>query len=176
VLLAQTTQGAAQASAISHIRQTYADTPWGRAALMQLVWQQAASGRVTQTYALPQAEDLKKRLDAAAVTGQSRATNAAMLGVFPGAGHAYIGQVAQGIFLFIGWAVFTLAFLSACRHRHYAYAFVFVFPAVALWLNSPLLALQQARAQAQQQLQGSLVKWQAELAVPFPPEEPAAKL
>jgi hypothetical protein len=40
--------------------------------------------------------------------------------------------------LLLGWAVFGLAFTSACRHRHYAYAFVFVFPWVGLWMNAPL--------------------------------------
>lgn len=171
VLLAQTATGAQQASAIAAIRTSYADTAWGKAALMQLVWQQAAAGAVTQTYGLPQADNLKKRIGQQDLDQQRRATTATMLGIFPGAGHAYIGQVGQGLFLFLGWAVFTLAFLSACRHRHYAYAVVFVVPAVALWLNSPFLARAASGQLAAQQRTEALAKWQKELGIPFPGAE-----
>jgi hypothetical protein len=60
----------------------------------------------------------------------------------------------------LGWAVFGLAFLSACRHRHYAYAFVWAFPFMALWLNSPLSAAQAAEAAAYAARVQTMAGWQ----------------
>ena len=108
----------------------------------------------------PQAETLKKRVAAIRTTGQAKLALAGAMGVLaPGLGHMYAGNIPQGVAVLIIWCLFTLAFLSACRHRHYAYAFLFVIPAAALWLTGPVVAMQLAKEQTDKVLHASLAKW-----------------
>lgn len=169
--LTRITSGTTHTTVLTSLKTAHAQTVWGKAALMENVWQQARAGRVTQTFGLPQAQTLQKRLAAARVVQTNTIAMAGAIGVVPGAGHAYLGQWGQGAVLFIAWALFLLAFLSACRHRHYAYAFVFVVPAMALWLSSPANAIALARQEAAQRRAANLAKW-SDLA-PQIPAEPA---
>lgn len=157
--LAQITSGTTYTNVLTTLKTSYAQTSWGQAALLQNVWQQAQTGRITQTFNIPAAETLKKRIAAEHLVNINKGAMAGALGVIPGAGQIYLGQSGQGLALFVMWALFLLAFLSACRHRHYAYAFVFVIPAMALWLSSPATAIDLAKQQAAERRVTNLAKW-----------------
>ncbi len=167
-------EGAAQAGALKQLQTNFTGNAWSTAALMKDVWEQAETrGRITQTYNLPQAEELKKRLKKLRGEQQEKVARAGALGVFiPGAGHAYAGNVPQGIAVMLVWCLFTLAFLSACRHRHYAYAFLFVIPSVALWLTSPVVAMQLVRDETRQKMEQNFTRW-SDLRPVLPNEIPA---
>ncbi len=152
--------GAAQTGALKQLEEKFPGNGWSNAALMHDVWLQAQKGRVKQTYNLPQAEELKLRLKKLRGEQQEKVARAGALGVFiPGAGHAYAGNIPQGIAVMLVWCLFTLAFLSACRHRHYAYSFLFIIPSAALWLTSPVVAMQLVRDETQKNIDSSLQKW-----------------
>ncbi|NBX86314.1 MAG: hypothetical protein EBQ80_03605 [Proteobacteria bacterium] len=147
--LARTSTGDAYTQLLQTLHQTYAAEPWAQAILMHHVWQQAGQGAVIETYNIPAAQALQLKLMAFNLQQATRQKLVGLIGLFPGAGHLYLAQgnpalLGTGAAMMFVWGLFGLAFLSACRHRHYAYAFVFVFPFVALWLNSPFLAMQQA--------------------------------
>lgn len=152
--------GAAQAGALTQLQEKFPGNGWSNAALMHDVWLQAQKGRIKQTYNLPQAEELKARLKKLRGEQQEKVARAGALGVFiPGAGHAYAGNIPQGITVMLVWCLFTLAFLSSCRHRHYAYSFLFVVPAAAIWLTSPVVAMQLVRDETQKTINTNLQKW-----------------
>ena len=172
--------GVAQGGALKQLQQKFPGNPWSTAALMHDVWQQAEKGPIKQTYNLPQAEELKKRLKKIRGEQQEKVARAGALGVFiPGAGHAYAGNVPQGITVMLVWCLFTLAFLSSCRHRHYAYSFLFVIPAASLWLTSPVVAMQLVRDETQAKINRSLQSWTdlqpALPSAPAVPQAPAAE-
>jgi hypothetical protein len=159
--LATGTDTMAAAQAFGQLQTQFAGNPWTEAAQMNEVWQQAErSGKVVNTYGLPKAEDLKKRISIIKKTEQARIGLAGAMGVLmPGLGHMYAGNMPQGIAVLIIWCLFTLAFLSACRHRHYAYSFLFVIPAAALWVTGPVVAMELAKEQAQKKIETNLAKW-----------------
>lgn len=152
---------AAQANALKQLQDNFTGNGWSSAALLHDVWQQAEiTGKIKQTYKLPQAEELKKRLIHLHVQQQQKVAVAGAVGVLlPGAGHAYAGNIPQGLTVLLVWCLFTLAFFSACRHRHYAYSFLFVIPAASLWLTSPVVAMQLVRDETQKTIATSLQKW-----------------
>ena len=150
----------AQVGALKQLHDTFAGNPWANAALLNDVWQQAEKGKITETYNLKPAEELKARIKTLHLQQQEKIAKAGALGVvLPGAGHAYAGNIPQGLTVLMVWCLFTLAFLSACRHRHYAYSFLFVIPAAALWLSSPVVAMQLVRDETQKKLEKSLTQW-----------------
>lgn len=151
----------AAAKAFGQLQGVFPQSEWTAAAQMNDVWHQAENGgKITKTYNLPQAETLKKRVQAIRTTGQAKLALAGAMGVIaPGLGHMVAGNIPQGVAVLIIWCLFTLAFLSACRHRHYAYAFLFVIPAAALWLTGPVVAMQLAKEQTDKVLHASLAKW-----------------
>lgn len=151
----------AQLKAREQLRKTFPENDWTRAALLHDVWQQVESkGKITQTYKLPQAEELKKRIKSLRIAQQQKIARAGAIGVFlPGAGHAFAGKPVQGLTVFMVWVLFLLAYLSACRHRHYAYSFLFIIPVVSLWLTSPAVAMQIVRDDTHQKLIASLPSW-----------------
>lgn len=127
----------------------------------EALWHEAVNtGRITNIYNLPAAAQLQERLKFLHTKEVADYMIAVGLAVIPGAGHLYLQQWAMAAVLLLGWAVFGLAFLSACRHRHYAYAFVWAFPFMALWLNSPLLAAQAAEAAAYAARVQAMAGWQ----------------
>ncbi len=152
---------AAQSDALRQLSEKFKGNPWATAAQLHDVWQQAETkGKITQTYGLPQAEELKTRIKKLRSAQQQKVAKAGAIGVMlPGAGHAFAGNIPQGLTVFIVWCLFTLAFLSACRHRHYAYSFLFVIPAVALWLTSPTVAMQIVRDDTHKTLLKNLASW-----------------
>ncbi|RYG59440.1 MAG: hypothetical protein EON60_10440 [Alphaproteobacteria bacterium] len=152
--------GVAQSGALKQLQEKFPGNGWSNAALMHDVWLQAQKGRVKETYNLPQAEELKIRLKKLRGEQQEKIARAGALGVFlPGAGHAYAGNIPQGITVMLVWCLFTLAFLSSCRHRHYAYSFLFVIPAASLWLSSPVVAMQLVRDETRKTIETNLQKW-----------------
>lgn len=157
--LSHLTTGATQTEILTGLQTKFPTSGWTKTALMENAWQQAATGRIEKTWSQPNAVTLQKRLQLLRKENQDRLAIAGAAGVVPGAGHIFLGQYAQGGFLLLGWAMFALAFLSACRHRHYAYAFVFAVPMAALWLSSPVVAMQQGRQQATEKLAKSLAEW-----------------
>lgn len=155
-------KGEAQSGALKQLQSKFNGNPWATAALMHDVWLQAeATGsRIKQTYGLPQAEELKVRIKKLRAMQQEKVARAGALGVIvPGAGHAYAGNIPQGLTVFLVWCLFTLAFLSACRHRHYAYSFLLIIPSVSLWLTSPVVAMQLVRDETQKKIATSLATW-----------------
>lgn len=159
--LATGTDAMAAAQALDTLQKAFPQNPYTQAAQINDVWQQAhTSGKVINTFNLPQAEDLKKRLASLRKAEHTRVGLAGAMGVLmPGLGHMYAGHMAQGIAVLIIWCLFTLAFLSACRHRHYAYSFLFVIPAAALWLTGPVVAMELAKDQTRQKIEASLQAW-----------------
>lgn len=159
--LATGTDSMAAAQALGQLQTIFPHSPYTQAAQMNDVWQQAeTSGKVLNTFNLPQAETLKKRLATLRNAEQARIGLAGAMGVImPGLGHMYAGYMAQGVAVLIIWCLFTLAFLSACRHRHYAYSFLFVIPAAALWLTGPVVAMELAKDQREKKIETSLKKW-----------------
>ena len=151
----------AAAQAFGQLQNIFPQNPWTEAAQMNEVWQQAhRAGKVVNTYNLPKAEDLRKRLRTMYAAEQARIGLAGAMGVImPGLGHMYAGNMPQGVAVLIIWCLFTLAFLSACRHRHYAYSFLFVIPAAALWLTGPVVAMELAKDQRDKKIEASLAKW-----------------
>lgn len=151
----------AQAGALKQLTDKFAANPWTTASQLHDVWQQAEStGKITQTYGIKQAEELKKRIKTLRNAQQEKIAKSGAFGVIiPGAGHAYAGNIPQGLTVFLVWCLFTLAFLSACRHRHYAYSFLFVIPSVALWLTSPVVAMEIVRDNTHKTLVTSLKGW-----------------
>ncbi len=151
----------AAAQAFGQLQASFPGNPWTEAAQLNEVWQQAErAGKVVNTYGLPKAEDLKKRISIIKKTEQARIGLAGAMGVLmPGLGHMYAGNMPQGIAVLIIWCLFTLAFLSACRHRHYAYSFLFVIPAAALWVTGPVVAMELAKEQTEKKIEASLAKW-----------------
>lgn len=151
----------AAAQAFGQLQTIFPHNPWTEAAQMNEVWQQAErSGKIVNTYGLPKAEDLKKRIMTLRAAEQARIGLAGAMGVLmPGLGHMYAGNMPQGIAVLIIWCLFTLAFLSACRHRHYAYSFLFIIPAAALWMTGPVVAMELAKDQARKKVEISLQKW-----------------
>lgn len=127
----------------------------------EALWHEAANtGRVLKTYNLPAGVQLQERLKFLRTKEVADYMLVVGLAVIPGAGHLYLQQWAIAVVLLLGWAVFGLAFLSACRHRHYAYAFVWALPFVGLWLNSPIAAAQAAEAAARQARVNAMTTWQ----------------
>jgi hypothetical protein len=127
----------------------------------EALWHEAANtGRILKTYNLPAGVQLQERLKFLRTKDLANFMLVVGLAVIPGAGHLFLQQWAMASVLLLGWAVFGLAFLSACRHRHYAYAFVWAFPFMALWLNSPLAAAQAAEAAAHTARVQALKDWQ----------------
>ncbi len=125
------------------------------------VWNEAIlTGKINRTYNLPAAAQLQERLKFLHAKEVADYMLAVGLAVIPGLGHLFLQQWALAAVLLLGWAVFGLAFLSACRHRHYAYAFVWALPFVGLWLNSPLAAAQAAEAAARQARVNAMTTWQ----------------
>lgn len=159
--LATGTDTMAAAQAFGQLQNIFPHNPWTEAAQMNEVWQQAhRAGKVVNTYNLPKAEDLRKRLRTMYAAEQARIGLAGAMGVImPGLGHMYAGNMPQGIAVLIIWCLFTLAFLSACRHRHYAYSFLFVIPSAALWLTGPVVAMELAKDQRDKKIEASLAKW-----------------
>ncbi|TKW61849.1 MAG: hypothetical protein DI628_04310 [Blastochloris viridis] len=159
--LATGTDTMAAAQAFGQLQKIFPNNPWTEAAQMNEVWQQAhRAGKVVNTYNLPKAEDLRKRLRTMYAAEQARIGLAGAMGVImPGLGHMYAGNMPQGIAVLIIWCLFTLAFLSACRHRHYAYSFLFVIPSAALWLTGPVVAMELAKDQRDKKIEASLAKW-----------------
>ncbi|PZP40551.1 MAG: hypothetical protein DI585_00335 [Pseudomonas fluorescens] len=153
--------GDAQANAFRQLQEKFPGNPWTTAAQMSDVWKQAeAKGRIKQTYGLEAAEKLKQRINMLRVEQQKKiAVSGAMGVILPGAGHAYAGNIPQGVTVFIFWCLFTLAFLSACRHRHFAYSFLFVIPSVSLWLTSPIVAMEIVRDETKSEIAANLQKW-----------------
>lgn len=165
----------AQTRALKQLQDKFAGNPWTDAALLADVWHQAETGKVTETYNIRQAETLKTRIKILRQSQQERIAKAGAFGVIlPGAGHAYAGNIPQGITVLLVWCMFTLAFLSACRHRHYAYSFLFIIPAAALWLTSPVVAMQLVRDETQKKLTTSLSSW-TDLRPEIPTDKPTAK-
>ena len=163
VLLAQleAVEGASRTAVLHQLQTDYPTSQGSVAARWQAVWQQAAAtGRVRQDWGLDTAATLEARLKFLRTKALTQYTLAVGLAVLPGAGHLLLQQWAMAAVLLLGWGLFGLAFLSACRHRHYAYALVWAVPFVALWLNSPLLAAQAAEAQAQQARWQAMAGWQ----------------
>ena len=153
-------KGEAQQGALKQLQDKFAANEWAVAALMHDVWLQAEKGRISNTYQLKPAEELKLRMKKIRAEQQEKVARAGALGVFiPGAGHAYAGNIPQGITVLLVWCLFTLAFLSACRHRHYAYSFLFIIPSVSLWLTSPVVAMQLVRDETQKKIATSLANW-----------------
>jgi hypothetical protein len=150
----------AQTTALKQLQTAFPENAWTKAALMNDVWAQAEKGRIKQTYKLPEAEEMKKRIKKVRGLQQEKVARAGALGVIvPGAGHAYAGNVPQGLTVLLVWFLFTLAFLSSCRHRHYAYSFLFVIPSAALWLTSPVVAMQLVRDETEKKVVADLAKW-----------------
>lgn len=155
-----TVNAVAQSTALKQLQKIFPENAWTKAALLNDVWMQAEKGRVTHTYNLPQAEEMKKRIKQVRGLQQEKVARAGALGVIvPGAGHAYAGNVPQGLTVLLVWFLFMLAFLSACRHRHYAYSFLFVIPAASLWLTSPVVAMQLVRDETEKKVVANLAKW-----------------
>lgn len=147
----------------------YLSSPWAQTALMEDVWRQARQGgRVENGYNLPQAKKLEERLEALRQEIKTRRTAAMLFGLVPGGGHAYLGNYMAGAVTLLAWALFALAFLSACRHRHYAYAFVFVWPFAALWVCSPGAAAAVAGQSGQKRVAAMLEGWKDLLPPPAP--------
>ncbi len=155
----------AAALALARLQTLFPQSPYTQAALLHNVGLQAqAKGQVQQTFGLPQAESLQSQLRALRATQQQKVALAGAMGVvMPGLGHMYAGHMGQGVAVLIIWCLFTLAFLSACRHRHYAYAFLFALPAVALWLTGPVVAMQLQNAQTSHLQSQVLAAWQQSL-------------
>ena len=153
------------ALALAQLQSSYPQSPYTQAALLHNVaFQAQARHKVTNTFGLPQAEDLKSQLQLIRTTQQQKVALAGALGVLaPGLGHMYAGHTAQGVAVLIIWCLFSLAFLSACRHRHYAYAFIFVIPAAALWLTGPMVAMQLQKENTTRQLATAITAWQRNL-------------
>ncbi len=174
--LATGTDTMAAAQAFGQLQTVFPHNPWTEAAQMNEVWQQAErSGKIVNTYGLQKAEDLKKRISVLRAAEQARIGLAGAMGVLmPGLGHMYAGNMPQGIAVLIIWCLFTLAFLSACRHRHYAYSFLFVIPAAALWVTGPVVAMELAKDQTEKKIEASLKKW-SDLRPVVPGDEPQAE-
>jgi hypothetical protein len=154
--------GAARSNALKQLQEKFPANDWTKAALMHDVWKQAEAkgSRISRTYNLPQAEELKLRIKKFRTLQQEKVARAGAFGVvIPGAGHAYAGNIPQGLTVLLVWCLFTLAFLSACRHRHYAYSFLFIIPAVSLWLTSPVVAMQLVRDETQRKIATNLASW-----------------
>jgi hypothetical protein len=105
-------------------------------------------GVVRQDWGVPEATQVKAKLQALEHTAQRDTLLAIGLGIIPGVGYAYLGMWGEAAMLLLGWCVLGWAFAAACRHRHYAYALVFALPWVALWMNAPVAAGLAAEAQA----------------------------
>jgi hypothetical protein len=154
-------QGASRTAVLQALQTRYPTSRESVTARWQAVWQEAAAtGRVTNAWGLDMAALLESRLKFLRAEALTHYTLAVGLAVLPGAGHLLLQEWARAVVVLLGWAVFGLAFLSACRHRHYAYALVWAVPFVALWLNSPLLAAQAAEVQAQQARWQAMASWQ----------------
>lgn len=163
------TTGDERTQLLGLINTRFAQTPWGQSALMQAVWQEAGTtGKISQTYDLPNAITLQKRLALLRVEAKARFTTAFAFSIIPGGGHLFLKDYATGGILLMFWAVLFLAFLSACRHRHYAYALVWAFPMAALWLNSPGLTIALAKQQAADQREAALTSWKDLQPPPIP--------
>jgi hypothetical protein len=156
LLLAQVAAGVSTTQALQALQARFPTSQGSVTARWQAVWRQAAAdGVIRQSWGIPTAATLAARLKFLRAEALTQYTLAVGLAVVPGMGHLLLQQWAKAAALLLGWGLFGLAFLSACRHRHYAYAFVWAVPFMALWLNSPLSAAQAAEAQAQQ------TRWQA---------------
>ncbi|MCA3244772.1 MAG: hypothetical protein INF43_05685 [Alphaproteobacteria bacterium] len=154
-------QGASRTAVLQALQTRYPTSRESVTARWRAVWQEAAAtGRVSQAWGLEMASLLEARLKFLRAEALTHYTLAVGLAVLPGAGHLVLQDWGRAVVLLVGWALFGLAFLSACRHRHYAYALVWAVPFVALWLNSPLSAAQSAELKAQHQRWQAMASWQ----------------
>lgn len=167
--LSEAQTGAHKQETLTTLAGMYPQSPWSQAALMRDVWQQLnTTGKITQNYNLPQALKIEGRLKLLQQEGKTRAATAMAFGLVPGGGHFYLHQYLQGAVMLLGWALFGLAFLSACRHRHYAYALVFVWPFAALWATSPGAAAGVAHQQEKDATTRAIANWNDVAPPPLP--------
>ncbi len=158
--LARATQGPARFVALATLARDFPHHEASVKARWDDVWRQAwAHGTIRDAYGLPAAALLQTRLDALNTTAATHWNVAVAASVIPGLGHALTGDGAGAIVFLLGWAVFGLAFMAACRHRHYAYAFVWVFPFVGLWMSAPLSAAAKAETTATLARHAAMKHW-----------------
>jgi hypothetical protein len=160
ILVAQAQANISKTHALQQLQVRFPTSQASVAARWAEVWHQAHTGTIQQGWGLPATAQLQERLKFLRTKELGDYMLIVGLAVIPGAGHLFLQQWAIAAVLLLGWAVFGLAFLSACRHRHYAYAFVWAFPFMALWLNSPLSAAQAAEAAAHVARVQALQSWQ----------------
>lgn len=159
----------AETEALNLIMQQNPRTAWDDAALYTLVYNKAlATGHVEETYGMEKAATLQTRMKMLDQQNTARKATATMLGFVPGAGQMFLGKYAEGGLYLMLWALITLAFLSACRHRQYAYSFPLALAMAGLWLNSPGSAAQIAKDMAEAERKAAMPQWAG-----LQPEEPA---
>lgn len=143
-------------------------------ALLDAVWLQADQlGTVSDTYGLPQAEELKKRLAETDALAVKRVARAEFFGWLPGLGHAAVGEGRVAAVLLPLWAILMWAFLFALRRKEWPYAAVYALVVMGLWGSSPGLAAQAAAEKSAQERLALLDSWRPELGeLPKPAEEP----
>jgi hypothetical protein len=114
--------------------------PWSEAALYQAVWRQAQAGPVRETYGLYRAGLLQQRLRETDHMLAQRAATAAVLGMVPGLGHAYLGHAASAAGLLAIWSLCGWLFLWCWRRRWWPFMVLWALPLGLLWGTSPGMA------------------------------------